>query len=75
VVADDLTDAQLLDLIRLFTLAEQQLPGWEAGAASPVVPLAALLRKRGGYPADLNAWIKSHSRNRFLPYGNLMDRL
>ena len=69
-----LESARLIELIRLFTLAER-LPGWEAGARSPVIPLAAELKKRGEFPADLTAWIKSRTDNRFLPYGSLMDRL
>lgn len=73
--AAPLTDAQLVALIRLFTLAEATLPGWEAGDASPVIPLAAELKRRGTYPADLTAWIKANTDNRFLPYGNLMNRL
>jgi hypothetical protein len=69
-----LTSAQILALVKFFTLAER-LPGWEAGARSPVIPLAAALKQRGDYPDDLTAWIKSHTDNRFLPYGSLMDRL
>lgn len=64
----------LLALVRLYTLAEA-LPGWEAGAKSPVIPMAAELRRRGDYPEALTAWIKSNTDNRFLPYGSLLDRL
>ena len=73
--AKTLDSRQLTALIRLFTLAETRLPSWEAGAKSPVVPLARELKARGEYPEDLTPWIKSNSRNRFLPYGSLMDRL
>jgi hypothetical protein len=73
--AGALDDDDILALIRLFTLAESALSGWESGAASPVIPLAAVLKRRGSYPPELTAWIKAHSDNRFLPYGNLMDRL
>ena len=73
-VAESLEDQDLVKLIRLFTLGER-LPGWEAGAASPVIGLARELKRRGSYPDDLTAWIKSQSDNRFLPYGSLMDRL
>jgi len=73
--AEALGDDDVLALIRLFTLAEGTLSGWEAGDASPVIPLARELRKRDRYPADLTAWIKANTDNRFLPYGNLMDRL
>ena len=70
-----LSDLEVIALIRLFTLAEAEFALWEAGAGSPVVPLAAELKKRGAYPDDLTAWIKSHTDNRFLPYGSLLDRL
>ena len=73
--AGTLGDEEVLALIRLFTLAETRLPGWESGAASPVVPLAAALKRRGAYPADLTRWIRGNTANRFLPYGSLMDRL
>ncbi len=69
----DARDIELL--IRLYTLAELRLPTWEAGAKSPVVPLARELKQRDAYPKELTSWIKSNSRNRFLPYGSLMDRL
>ncbi len=70
-----LEDAQVLALLRLFTLAEGALPGWAAGGKSPVVVMAAALRQRNAYPEGLTAWIRANSENRFLPYGNLMDRL
>lgn len=72
--AADLDSERLIALVRLYTRAER-LPGWEAGARSPVIPLAAELKRRGDYPADLTAWIKANTDNRFLPYGSLMDRL
>ncbi len=70
-----LDDSEVVALIRLFTLAEAEFALWEAGAKSPVIPLATLLKKRGVYPDDLTAWIKAHTDNRFLPYGSLLDRL
>ena len=69
-----LDDAGLLALARFFTLAER-LPGWEAGPRSPVVVLVAELKSRDAYPAELTAWIKANTSNRFLPYGSLLDRL
>ena len=66
---------ELVAWIRFFTLVEARLPGFEAGAKSPVIPLARVLRDRGEYPADLTAWIRAHSDNRFLPHGSLLDRL
>jgi hypothetical protein len=69
--AIDLSDAQLLSLIRFFCVAEK-LPGWEAGEHSPVIPLARALRVRGKrLDKDLLRWIRSVSDNRFLPYGPL----
>ena len=62
---------ELLLLLRFFTLAEN-LPGWEAGESSPVIPLARTLRKRGArLDKDLLRWIRSVSQNRYLPYGPL----
>lgn len=68
-------DEDLVSLIKVLTVAEATLPGCDAGAKSPVIPLAAELRRRHAYPDDLTVWIKAHTRNRFLPHGNLMDRL
>ncbi len=69
--AADLPDEDLLHLIRFFAVAEN-LPGWEAGAQSPVIPLARTLRKRGGkLSKDLLLWLREVSDNRFLPYGPL----
>jgi len=70
-----LDDEALVALARFLTVAEERLPNWEAGAQSPVIALAAELRRRGRWPKPLTAWIKSHSRNRFLPWGSLADRL
>jgi hypothetical protein len=67
-------DDELIALVRFFTVAEQ-LPGWQAGAASPVIPIAGELRARGSYPPALTRWIRAVSDNRFLPYGSVLDRL
>jgi len=72
---DGLEDAQLVALIRLYTLAEARFPSWEGGAKSPVIAMARALKARSAYPDDLTAWIKANSDNRFLPHGSLMDRL
>ena len=70
-----LDDEQLIRLVRLYTLAEGRFPQWKAGSTSPVIALCRLLRRRGAWPADLTAWIKARSDNKFLPYGSLADRL
>ena len=69
------TDTQLIRLAKLFTVAEMRLPGWDAGARSPVIRIVAELRRRNVYPKELTAWIKAHTTNRYLPHGSLLDRL
>jgi hypothetical protein len=73
--AQGVADDDAIALIKLFTVAEGKLSGWQAGAKSPVIPLAAMLKKRHAYPQELTRWIKANTDNRYLPYGNLMDRL
>ena len=72
---DAISSDELVGWIRFLTLAEARLPGFEAGAKSPVIPIARVLRNRGDYPEDLSAWIKANTNNRFLPYGSLAERL
>ena len=73
---DALAVEELDALARLFTVIESQL-GFEAGAKSPVIPLARRLRKQVDTDvfAELVRWIRAHSDNRFLPHGSLQDRL
>lgn len=73
--AEALSATQAEALIRFFTLAEEAISGWQAGAKSPVIALAKALKARGEYPRELTAWIKANTSNRFLPHGSLMDRL
>ena len=69
--AETLSQQDLLNLIRFFAVAEN-LPGWEAGAKSPVIPLAKTLRKRGvRLDKSLLQWLREVNDNRFLPYGPL----
>ena len=68
------TTIRIIGWIKVLTLIEEVL-GVEVGAKSPVITLVRLLKKRNAYPNDLTEWIKSHSNNRFLPYGSLADRL
>ena len=72
---DAASSDELVGWIRFLTLAEARLPGFEAGAKSPVILIARALRARGDYPEDLTAWIRANTGNRFLPYGSLADRL
>lgn len=67
----DLPDADIEHLVRFFAVAEN-LPGWEAGAASPAIPLARVLRERGvKLQRPFLLWLREVSDNRFLPYGPL----
>jgi hypothetical protein len=69
--AESLLENELLHLIRFFAVAEN-LPGWEAGATSPVIPLAKILRKRGArLDRSLLQWLRKVNDNRYLPYGPL----
>jgi hypothetical protein len=68
---ENLPDQQLIALIQFFAVAEN-LPGWEAGARSPVIPLARALRQRGKrLDKDTLKWLRRVNNNRFLPYGPL----
>ena len=62
----------IVRLVRFFTLAEMQLAGWEAGKQSPVIPLVKVLKGRGSFDAELRRWIKTHTDNRYLPYGSVL---
>lgn len=68
-----LPEAEIYHLMRFFTTAEMQLPGWEAGDKSPVIWLNKILKARGTpLSKDQIQWIKQHTRNRFLPYGSAL---
>ncbi len=62
----------LIALVRFFTLAEMQLPGWDGGKDSPVIPLVRLLKARDDFTPDLRRWIKANTDNRYLPYGSAL---
>ena len=70
---EPLSDAQLIDLMRFFSLVEMQLPDWYAGPKSPVIHLNKILRQRGGKldTATLQ-WMRAHSTNRFIPNGAVL---
>lgn len=61
----------LIALVRFFTLAEQHWAGWEAGDKNPAIWVCKTLKPRGAFPdVELTRWVKAHTDNRFLPYGN-----
>ena len=69
--SESLDSAEILHLVRFFAMAEN-LPGWEAGDKSPVIPLARTLRQRGErLERDMLLWLREVNDNRFLPYGPL----
>lgn len=68
----DFDNAELLALIRFFTVAEERISGWEAGAESPAIWINKVLRKRGEkLSVETLRWIRANSRNRFIPNGGL----
>lgn len=70
-VLEPLETDTLINLVRFFTLAEQRWAGWEAGDKNPAIWICKVLKPRGAFPdAELTRWIKDHTDNRFLPYGN-----
>ena len=73
--AQDLSTQDLVALIRLFTLGEGQFSSWQAGAKSAVIKLVRIMKARKEMTPELSAWIKTNTDNRFLPHGDLMDRL
>lgn len=65
----------LVGWIKALTLLERDVTGFELGDKSPVITLHRILKSRSDLPHDLNEWIKQHTNNRFLPYGNLFERI
>lgn len=71
--ANNLSDDDLVVLIRFFTLAEMKVPGCTAGISSPVISLNKLLKARGSkLDKETLQWIKANSDNRFLPNGPIL---
>ena len=62
---------QLIPLIRFFTLVEKE-QNWDLGDKSPVIPLFKQLKKSEGLDRELVQWVKSHTDNKFLPFGPLL---
>mgnify|MGYP001269294179 CR=1 FL=1 len=71
-VAEAFDDELLVSLVRFFTLAEMQVPGWTAGKRSPVIALVKILKTRGVFDSELRRWIKTHTDNRYLPNGAVL---
>jgi hypothetical protein len=71
-VATALSDEELVNLVRFFTLAERQLPGWDGGKQSPVIYLVRILKQREAFTPVLRQWVKANTDNRYLPNGALL---
>jgi hypothetical protein len=70
--AADIDSQTLIALIRFFTIAEQQLSGWEGQEKSPVIYLNKLLKlRKEPLDKDTLLLIRANSNNRFLPNGAL----
>ena len=65
----------LVGWVKALTLLERDVTGFELGDKSPVITLHKILKSRGNLPNGLTDWIKQHTNNRFLPYGNLFERI
>ena len=71
-VVTTLSDEELISLVRFFTLAVMQLPGWDGGKQSPVIYLVRILKQRGAFTPVLRQWVKTNTDNRYLPNGALL---
>ena len=65
----------LMELIRLFTLGEEQYSEWIAEEKSPVIIFVRELKTRDQFEDSIKQWIKNTTTNKFLPHGSLMDLL
>jgi len=70
---NDFDNAELLDLIKFFTLIEMQLDDWISGENSPVIKINKILKKRGiKLDQQMLLWIKKNSSNRYIPNGKIL---
>ena len=71
--AENISTEKLHNLIRFFTLAEENNSDLYCGNDSPVIAFNKVLKKRSeALDKDFLQWIKSHSTNRFLPNGSIL---
>ena len=63
--ADEVDDEVLVDWIKVLTLAEHVLSGFECNSKSPVIALFRNLKNRGPLPDGLTNWIRANTSNRF----------
>lgn len=70
-VGETLSPEQLQQLIRFFTVQEQE-QNWDMGERSPVIPLFKIYKKENGIDKALVQWIKANTSNKYLPFGPLL---
>lgn len=70
-IGKQLSDESLRILIRFFT-EQEGVQNWGLGDKSPVIPLFKALKKSTGLDRELVQWVKSHTDNKFLPFGPLI---
>ena len=71
----DVDSQTLVDWMKALTVLERDLSGFELGDRSPVIAFYRELKNRDAVPEGFVKWIRAHTTNRFLPYGNLFDRI
>ncbi|WP_396587099.1 hypothetical protein [Bermanella sp. R86510] len=69
--SQNLSAEQLVSLIRFFTQLEKT-QNWDLAGASPVIPLFKAYKQQHGVDRELVKWVKSHTDNKYLPFGPLV---
>ena len=62
----------VINWIKALVVLEETISGFEFGDKSPVIVLFRILKQRRDIPPNFINWIRQHTSNRFLPYGNLL---
>jgi hypothetical protein len=72
-VLADMSPEALYPLAVFFTLAEQKLPGWQAGARNPAIWACRMLKHLGQTPnKEKVRYLKSLTDNRYIPWGKVI---
>lgn len=70
---NEMSSDNIYHLMRFLTVAEMTFNNWEVGPKSPVIWLNKLLKTRGeALQREQVLWIKSNTRNRYLPNGAVL---
>lgn len=68
---ENLSDEQLIDVIKLLTCLETTL-NWDLAEKSPVIAVFKAYKKKSGVNRELVKWVKANSDNQYLPFGPLL---